>query len=49
MTIEQIEDLLSVVIKECDRFFPIFLIQFSKKQTERLDLQNSLLDTHGQA
>ena len=49
MTIEQIEDFLSVVIKECDRFFPIFLLFFSKNQTQRAGLENSLLNVHGQA
>ena len=42
MTIEQIEDFLSVVIKECDRFFPVFLLFFSKNQTQRAGLSKTL-------
>ena len=49
MTLEQIEDFLSVVIKEFDRFFPVFLISFSKKNDEKFILRNSILDTYGLA
>ena len=47
MTLEQIEDFLSVVIKEFDRFFPVFLISVSKKNDEKFILKNPLLDTYG--
>ena len=49
MTLEQIEDFLSVVVKEFDRFFPIFLVSFSKKNEEKFILRTSLLDTYGLA
>ena len=40
MTLEQIEDFLSVVIKEFDRFFPVFSnIFFSKKNDEKFILK----------
>jgi hypothetical protein len=47
MTLEQIENFLSVVVKEFDRFFPIFLVSSSRKNDEKLILRNSLLDTSG--
>ena len=47
MTLEQIENFLSVVVKEFDRFFPIFLASSSRKNDEKLILRNSLLDTSG--
>ena len=49
MTLEQIEDFLSVVIKEFDRFFPVFLISFSKKNDEKIIFKNPMIDTYGLA
>ena len=49
MTLEQIENFLSVVVKEFDRFFPIFLVSSSRKNDEKLILRNSLLDISGLA
>ena len=49
MTLEQIEDFLSVVIKECDRFFPIFFVFFSKTHHYKSNLKNYLSDTYGKA
>ena len=42
---KEIENFLSVVVKEFDRFFPIFLVSSSRKNDEKLILRNSLLDT----
>ncbi|MFL2678978.1 MAG: YbjN domain-containing protein [Alphaproteobacteria bacterium] len=49
MTVEQIEDFLSVVIKECDRFYPIIVLFNSKKQKAKFFIQNSLVDIYGKA
>ena len=49
MTVEQIEDFLSVVIKECDRFYPIIVLFNSKKQKAQFFIQNSLVDIYGKA
>ena len=49
LTFEQIEEFLSVVIKECDRFFPVFFLCISRNKSPDLCINNSLIDKYGQA
>tara|TARA_B100000524_G_scaffold309365_1_gene185341 strand:+ start:433 stop:936 length:504 start_codon:yes stop_codon:yes gene_type:complete len=49
LTEEQIDDILNVVIKECDKYFPAFYLFFFKKQDPKYALSASLIETNGQA
>ena len=49
LTIEQIEDFLDVVIKECEKFFPVFYVFLKRKQNPDFALNAALIDTHGEA
>ena len=46
---EQVEDLLNVVTKECDKYFPAFYLYFFKKQDPKYVLSASLIETYGEA
>ena len=49
LSIEQIQDCIDIVTKECDRFFPVFFVFFYKKQDPVHAIEIALLDTHGEA
>ena len=49
LTEEQIDDILNVVIKECDKYFPAFYLYFLKKQDPKFALTASLIETNGEA
>ncbi len=49
LTEEQIEDILNVVINECDKYFPAFYLFFFKKQDPKYALSASLIETYGKA
>ena len=48
LTEEQINDILNVVIHECDKYFP-HSIYFFKKQDPKFALSASLIETNGRA
>jgi len=49
LSIEQIQNFIDIVTKECDRFFPVFFVYFYKKQDPIHAIDIALLDTHGEA
>ena len=49
LTEEQIQDILNVVINECEKYFPAFYLFFFKKQDPKYVLRASLIETNGQA
>ena len=49
LTEEQINDILNVVIHECDKYFPAFYLFFFKKQDPKFALSASLIETNGRA
>ncbi len=49
LTEEQIQDILNVVIDECDKYFPAFYLFFFKKQDPKYALSASLIETNGEA
>ena len=49
ISVEQIKNIISIVINECDRFLPVFFVFFYKKQDPIHALDIALLDTVGEA
>ena len=49
LSIEQIQNFIDIVTKECDRFFPVFFVYFYRKQDPIHAIDIALLDTHGEA
>ncbi len=49
LTLEQVQDFMDIVIRECDRFFPVFFIYLYKKKDPKSAIEIALIDTHGEA
>ena len=49
LSFEQVQDFIDIVIRECDRFFPVFFIYLYKKQDAKSAIEIALVDTHGEA
>ena len=49
INMEKINDILNVVIHECDKYFPAFYLFFFKKQDPKFALSASLIETNGRA
>ena len=49
LSLEQVQDFIDIVTRECDRFFPVFFVYLYKKQNPKNAIEIALVDTHGEA